>query len=79
MKVMRLGRGSYDILVFLGAYCAHIDKKLSISPVFSELLLHYFITVNPYYYFINLFTVNINFTTMNHLTQVNTIHSNYTQ
>ena len=27
----------------LGAYCAYIDKKMSISPVFSELLLHYFI------------------------------------
>jgi len=27
----------------LGAYCMNIDKKLSISPVFSELLLHYFI------------------------------------
>ena len=27
----------------IGAYCTDIDKKLSISQVISELLLHYFI------------------------------------
>ena len=31
------------------------------------------------YYFITSFTVNLSFTTVNHLTQANTIHSNYSQ